>query len=443
MSKKSRRHRSHPHERKRKQQQSQPAYDWELPFPPLGPEDRLSTFVDYSDFIPGYDEFVAEMGKEAFEEEMDYFYFFLGHSALLAGQPEFQDVRLGLDPYDFLVYAASDFLIDLVNKKGELFDPAGGYVEPYEHILQHAMRRYLTSRLRADLRHRARRTARRRRGTGIGSIASAVEIALDDEGIPAMVITLLPQLFSTAIVQSVLDQAERFDQDWEERDRSLDRWMEQIAAADFDQPADGAIERLVAAGRRALPQVAHLFYNMDLEYGGYPVDIALEIAARIPSQISLRFLVQALFDDNDWTSVRASELLVGMPELLCPYLAYALTVPGGPDWETALWGYTLLGKAHCPGAFELLVDGLSYQGESPDDAEIGQTSAVEGLLVLGEERAIPILHDYLRDLQADLRTRDELLYLLLEHEGGHPWGAQIAGDLTRDTLPESETEDAT
>ncbi len=424
----------HTHSRKREQQQPpQPAFDWRLPFPPLGPDDRLSNLIDYREITPGYDEFVAEMGKEAFEEQMDYFYFFLGNSERLTDEPEFQNVKLGLDPYDFLVYAAFDFLTAMVDKKGSIWDPEGGLVEPYEHIVQHATSRYLTPALRADLKQKARRTARRRRGTGIGSMADAVEIALDDEGIPTMIITLLPQLFSNALVQGVLDQAERFEQDWEERDRSLDRWMEQIAVADF-QPAEEAIEKLVAAGTSALPHIVHLFYDLALEYDDYPVVAALETAARIPCQLSLHLLTQALFEAIGRTSDRAAELLAGLPDLTCPYLAYALTIPGGPEWQPALWGYSLMGKARCPGAFDLLVDGLSYQGEKPLDAEGVQLSAAEGLLELGDELAIPVLHDYLRNPQADLRARGELLYILLEDEGGHPWGAQIARDLTPDTL---------
>jgi hypothetical protein len=427
--------------RHRQRRQAPLAYDWRLPYPPLRPEDRLSTIADYREIIPEYDRLAAEIGEAELEEELDYFYFFLGYSSRLADEPEFQDIELGLDPYDFLVYAATDLLIDVVDRKDSIFHPQGGYVEPYGHILHHALLRYLTPALRANLRHQARRTARRHRGTGISAMASAVEVALDDEGIPAMIITLLQQLFSKALIQHVLDQAERFEQDWEERDRSLDGWMEQIAAADFDRPAEPAVEGLAAAGPRALPHLCHLFYDLDLSYGDYPVVAALEIAARIPCQLSLRLLVQALFEDIGGTSERAAELLISLPDLLCPYLAYALTVPGGPDWETALWGYSLLGKARWPGTFDLLVNGLSYQGKQPLDAEDCQLSAAEGLLALEDERVIPLLHDYLRNPQADLGARDELLYTLLEDEGGHPWGAQIAGDLTSDTLPSLTPED--
>lgn len=430
---KRRRKRRRTHSR-RKQQQAQPAFDWRLPFPPLGPDDRLSSLVDYREITPGYDEFVAEMGKEALEEQLDYFYFFLGNSDRLTDEPEFQNVKLGLDTHDFLVYAAFDFLTDMVDKKGSIWGPEGGLVKPYEHIVQHAMSRYLTPALRSDLKRKARRAARRCRGTGIGSMANAVEIALDDEGIPTIIITLLPQLFSNALVQGVLDVGEQYEQDWEERDRSLDSWMEQIAASDFGQPADEAVEKLVGAGLRALPHLGHLFYDLDSEHGDYPVVAALEIAARIPCQLSLHLLTQALIEDIERATERTDELLAGLPDLICPYLAYALTVPGDPDWQTALWGYSLLGKARCPGAFDLLVNGLSYQGEKPLDAEAGQLSAAEGLVELGNERAIPVLHDYLRNPQADLQARGELLYTLLEHEGGHPWGAQIAEGLTPDTL---------
>ena len=49
-------------QRKQQQQQIQPDFDWRLPFPPLGPEDRLSSLVDYREITPDYDKFVAEMG---------------------------------------------------------------------------------------------------------------------------------------------------------------------------------------------------------------------------------------------------------------------------------------------------------------------------------------------------------------------------------------------
>jgi len=424
--------------RKQRQQTSSQTIDWQLPYPPLAPEDRMSAIMNYAEFVPGYDEFVAEMGKQAFEEQMDYFYFFLGNSDRLIDEPEFQDVELGIDPYDFVVFAAHDFLTDMAAEKGDIWSPEGGLVPPYDHIVQHAISRYLTPTLQADLKRRTRRTAHRCRGTGIGSMANAVKIELDDEGPPSTIVTLLPTLFSNALIQSVLDTAKQHERDWEERDRSLDRWMEQITAADFDQPAEQAIEKLAAAGQRAMPHIAHLFYGLELEYDEYPVITALELAARIPCQLSLRFLTQTLFDSGDWPADRAAELLSNMPDLACPYLTYALTVPGGPKWQVALQGYMLLGKLECPGTFDVLVDGLSYLGHSPHDPEVGQLSAAEGLLALGDEQAIPTLHDYLRNPQASLEARSELLYMLLEHDGGHPWGTQIAGDLTLDTLPSSE-----
>jgi len=429
-----RRHRARP--RPQRQQQTRPDF-WQSPFPSLEPEDRLSSLVDYRDIVADYDELVAEVGEETLQEHLDHFYFFLGSSNLLAEETEFQSVKLGIDPYDFLVYATFDFLTGVLDEKGSIWDPEGGLVKPYSHIVEHAISRYLTPALRKDLKRRCRRTARRLWGTSIGLMADAVEIALDDEGIPSIIITLLPHLFSSALVQSVLNMPEQFERDWEERDRSLDCWMEQIAAADFDQPAEEAIDKLVEAGTRAIPHLAHLFYDMDLDYDDYPIATALETVAFIPCQFSLHLLVEALLDDCDWSSEQAAELLAGMPDLACPYLAYALTVPGGPDWLTALWEYSLLGEMQCPGAFDILVEGLSYQGKSSYDSGVGQLSAAEGLLALGDERAIPILHDYLRNPQVDLTARDELLYLLLEDEDGHPWGAQIARDLTRGDLEEA------
>jgi hypothetical protein len=436
MTKKKRKRRRTHSRRGRQQAQSTP--NWKLPYPPLEPDDRLSRIMDYSEIIPGYDEFVAEMGVEDFEEQMDYFFFFVSHSSRLIDEREFRDVNLDLDPYDFLVSAAAEFLLGLVEEKGSLYDSDGGYIAPYDHILRYAMYRYLTPKLRDDLKRRAHRTSRRCRATGIGTMAAAVEIALDDEMIPDEATPFLMQLFSDAVVESVLNQGKQFDRDWEERDRSLDHWMEQIIAADWDRPVEEAVDRLASAGLRAMPQVAHLFYDTDLEYDDYPVMTALEIAARIPCQLSLRLLSQTLLEGDGWPSERVAELFPSMPDLVCPYLIYALTAPGGPEWEVALWGYSLLGETKCPDAFDILVDGLSYQGKSDYDPEIGQCSAADGLLALGDERAIPILHDYLRNPDADLGAQRELLYKLLEHEGGHPWGPQIAEDLTWDALSSQE-----
>lgn len=427
--KRKRRHRTRPRQRKRWEHSG---YDWQQPYPDLRPEDRLSSLSghSYRDMISGYDELVAEMGEEELVEMMDYYFFFLGRSSLLIDEPELENIDLHLDPYDFLVYATLDFVVSSVDEKQDLFDQeTRAYIEEYEHILSHTIQRHLTPPVLGNLRRRLRRIARRRRNTGIGSMADAVEIALSEQDVPFIIITLLQQLFSNALLQAGLDQSKHAKQAWEERDRSLDPWMEQVAAADLDHPADKAVEKLAQAGKRAMPHVAHLFYDSDLEYGDYPVDSALEIAAQIPCQLSLHILLQALFDNVGSSSELALDLLAEMPDLVCPYLAYALTIPGGPDWETAMFGYSLLGKTRCPGAFDLLVEGLSYQASDPADTETGQTYAAEGLLELGDERAIPILHDYLRDPQANAAAREELLYTLREEDGGHPWAPQVAGDL--------------
>ncbi len=432
-SRRKRRRRSSGSGKERRQQETPPIHEWRWPFPPLQPEDRLSTIMDYRDIVTDYDQIAAEVGEDVLQEELDYFYFFLTQSHHLTEEPEFKDVDPGIDPYDFLIYEAYDFFVKMKEDKFSIWAPEGGLVSPYEHIVMHAFSRYLTPRLHTNLKRRVRRIARRCRATGTGAMADAVAIAMEDEGISPLMITLLQQLFSKAILQGVLDLPEQHERDWEKRDRSLDSWMKKIANADFDQPANEAIEKLAAAGPRALPQVDRLFYDPDTEYyTDYPVVAAIEIAGRIPSQRSLRLLLEALLKGG---LEEAYEQLVKMPDLVCPYLAYALTVPDGPDWDTALWGYALLGKVKCPGALDLLVEGLAYQGEKPYEAEGIQLSAADGLLDLGDERAIPILHDYLRNPQADLGARDELLYKLTEHNGGHPWAVEIVGDLTPETLP--------
>jgi HEAT repeat protein len=211
--------------------------------------------------------------------------------------------------------------------------------------------------------------------------------------------------------------------------------MEQIVAADFDRPAEQAVEELAAAGARALPHLYHLWSDWNRGYEDYAVTTAFQTFARIPSQLSLWVLVQGLVDDDDWSSEEAAEQLAGLPDLACPYLLYALTAPGGPAWSLALWGYDVLAKARCPRAFELLVQGLWYQGEEPHLAEGIQMSASLGLMDLGDERAIPVLHEWLRDPQADLGARDELVYGLTVSRDGHPWTEEIVGNLTPETLP--------
>jgi hypothetical protein len=391
--------------------------------------------MDYREIVPGYDDFVAEFGKEGFDETMDELFFLLGHSSRLLVEPEFRDLSVPIAPHDFLVFEAAEVIHETFGKDESLFHPDGGYIAPYEHILRHAMHRYLTPALRTGLHRRARRVAHRHEGTALGLMATALQTGLDDEGIPRSIIGLLQKLFSDAILEAVLNQDERFETEWEERDRSLDPWMEEIAAADFDRPAERAVERLVAAGTRALPHLTHLFYDTDRGYDDYAVATAFEVFARIPSQLSLWVLVQGLLDDSDWSSEEAADRLAELPELTCPYLHYALTVPGGPEWLVALWGYDILAQARCSGAFELLREGLSHVGDSPYSAEGVQISAGSGLLELGDERAIPVLRDWLRDPKADVRARQELLYEITQHKGGHPWADEIAGDLTPDTLP--------
>lgn len=425
---------------RRDRRREQPSHDWDNPFPRLRREDRVSTLIDYRDIVPDYDAIVTEFGEEAFDERMDQLFFFLGHSARLLDEPEFRDASVDIDPHDFLVFEAADVVRKTVGNDESPFHPDGGYVEPYEHILRHAMHRYLTPALRSNLRRRARRVARRRKGTGIGAMASALQIAITDEGMPTLAISLLQKLFSDAILEAVLNHDEQWEREWEERDRSLDRWMEQIAAADFDRPAEQAVQKLAAAGTRALPHLTHLFIDTDRGYDDYAVATAFQIFGRIPSQLSLWVLVQGLLDDDDWASEEAADRLAELPRLACPYFHYALTVPAGPEWLVALWGYDVLARAQCPGAFELLVEGLSYvevQPETPhvDLAEGIQASAGSGLVELGDERAIPVLRDWLRDPQANLRAREELLYELVVFEGGHPWADDVVGDLTPETLP--------
>ncbi|MGD2144405.1 MAG: hypothetical protein PVF54_08005, partial [Anaerolineae bacterium] len=243
------------HRRKQPESAGERSYDWEKPLPELRAEDRLSTVLDYRDIVSDYESFAAEVGRETLQEQLDIFYFLLAKSARLLDEPEFSDAEVSIDPHDFLVFETADVLLDTLDDDQDVVPPQVGTTHLYDHILFHAMRRYLTPELRADLGRRAGRVARRRDGTAIGSMADAVEVALDDEGISVMVITLLLELFSESLIRRLANQEKRFEQEWENRDQSLDPWMEQIASADFDRPAEQAVEELVAAGPRALPHL--------------------------------------------------------------------------------------------------------------------------------------------------------------------------------------------
>jgi HEAT repeat protein len=266
-------------------------------------------------------------------------------------------------------------------------------------------------------------------------MADHVRIALEDEGLPAAIVGLFQRLFSNAILDGLRHHDEQVQREWAERDRSLDRWTDEIAAGDFDAPAERAVEALEAAGARALPHLVKLVYDEDRTYADYSVWTALEALARIPSQRSLSVLVGALLDDDDQVAIEIPSLLAAMPDLACPYVDYALTVPGGPDEWTTMMAHEVLVKARCPGAFERLVEGLSYQGESPDDAEGVQVGASFGLLELGDELAIPVLRSWLQDPKANELARYELLREITRSPDDCPWAKEVAGDLTLDTLP--------
>jgi len=409
--------------------------NWDDPYPYLRPADRVSNLMDHRELMADYDALAAEHGKGPVDDQLDYFYFFLGHSWRLLDEPEFEDASVEIDGYDFLLDEAMHLMVQLVEQDESLLDPEGGYAAPYSHILEHAMRRYVTPELRRDLSSRAERLARRREGSGIGTMADHLLIALEDEGIPAGIIGLFQRLFSNAILDGLRHHDEQVHHQWEERDRSLDRWMDEIAAGDFDHPAERAVEALVAAGTRALPHLVNLVYDEDRTYGDFSVWTALGALARIPSQRSLSVLVGVLLDDDDLVAIEIPGLLAQMPDLACPYVDYALTVPGGPDEWTTVLAHEVLVEAKCPRAFEHLVEGLSYQGESPDEAEAVQVGASFGLLEIGDRRAIPVLHSWLQNPEANGLARYELLREITRSPHDYPWAKEIAGDLTLDTLP--------
>lgn len=401
-------------QRRRKRTREQKAAPW----PELQPEDRVSSVVDLSQ-MPEYKEFAAEVGEEQFLEVMDYFFYFIGNSLELLEEPEFQGFQLPIEPYDFLVFEAYDYLMEtVIDGKQSIWQEDGFLDEPYGHIVTFGLRRYLIPEVRRELRRRVARIAARARESRTRAMANAVEIALDDVQIWPMMISMLEKLCSDTLIDRVLDMAEQFQRDWEGRDRSLDRWADEIRQASFDQPADEAVRQLVQAEEAALPVLTHMYYDEEYEWGDYPLLAAVEALGQIPSQLSLSILVQTLIEDGDSAAEVAFESLSNMRDLACEYFHYALTRPE-PKWEVELYGYHFLGEARCEEAFELLQRGLQR------DEAIAQISAWEGLLALGDRRAIPVLRDFLRSDKANEDAKDELLYMLQEHEGGHPWAGEI------------------
>lgn len=442
------RHRKRPDKRRKKQKQEQQArhrrqtwqrsgYRGGFPsplsmlevWPELSPTDRLSSFMDYRTIIPDYDQAVAEMGKEEADELLDYFFYFLMQSWTLANEPELADFYFPIDPYDFLIYETHELIMDLVDQgqfDAEAFYGTDENPNPrFDHIIRHGLERHFTPRVQRGLKRRVQRIEAHNKGRVIGSIASAVALALEDFRLPPLIIALVVRLYSAALLDGVLNLPKQYKRDWEERDRRLDRWGEEICQGSFEQPAEEAVRRLIAAGERALPILADIIYERDYYYEDYPVLTALEIAGHIPCQRSLRMLLDALIEDIGAASELAFELLPTMPELACPYFRYALTRPKPLDWEIVMYGYPILGRARCEGAFDIIVQGLRYQGEDDFSTESIQCSAWESLLELGDPRAVPVLLDYLRDEAANEGAKEELLHVLATSKDKYPLAQEI------------------
>jgi len=362
---------------------------------------------------------VAEVGEEEFREVMDYFFYFISNSVELLDEPELKGYQLPVDPYDFLIFEAYDYLLEtVIEKKQSIWQEDGSLDEPYHHIVACGLQRYLTPDVRHQLRRRVARIAARTKGTFTGEMASTVEIALDDEQMSPMMISMLEKLCSDTFIDRVLDLPEQLGRDWEGRDRSLDRWADEIRQASFDQPNDEAVRQLAEAGKAALPVLVHMYFDEGYDWGDYPLLAAIEALGQIPSQLSLHVLVQTLIEDGNGESVAAFESLSNMRDIACEYFHYALTKPE-PKWEIELYGYQFLGKAGCEDAFDLLEHGLKR------DEAVAQMSACDGLLALGDRRAIPLLRDFLRSEEADGDAKDELLYALQQRDEAPPWADEI------------------
>ncbi len=406
-----------------------------LPFPAgrrsepavLEPEEKLSNLVDYADLVAGYDELVAALGEERARDGLDRFHYLLVTSGELVSEREFADLGWQLDPYDYIVYGFYDRYTRMWQEEGTALERAfGPSLEDVDvwHMVADALRRYLTSRMRREVGRRARVLAKRQPETIAAAQADAVRMALNDPRTEPEAIGILVETMRRSLLFALMELPERIEQDWQARDRSLDRSMEALRQADAEHPAEEAVEELRRAGAAALPHLMRLYHDEALRCGDYPLRTALELLGSVPSGQSLFALTEAMADCPEDTRWIAGRLAANMPDRACDYYHYLLSAPSLPAPYLIIVGQWVLVTARCPQAFPVVAGLLHYRSADVEAEEAVQVVAWEALLAIKDREAIPLLREYLRDEQANARSR-ELLREALNDERGRMWRDEV------------------
>ena len=400
------------------------------PWPPAGwprlrPEDRLSTHADYYTIVPNYAELVAAEGEARARESMDYLFYFLNTSYELLAEREFEGWRWPLDPHDYLVYELYAYLeaAETGESQGlgpDLADPLA------RHLIADGIGRYDTPAVRRDLARRARRLARRRAGTVTATQAQAVAMVMEEGSVAPMTVGLLVESFRQAALAAVLDLPDLLDREWEERDRNLDRWLVALRRADAEHPAAEAEARLQEAGPRAMPQVAHVFYDPTYGCDDEPLRAALRVAATAGVPQSLWMLRQAIVDCPGLAHWAAEALVAYQPERASAYFRCLLTGPQPLHPRLAGQGLWVLAAARAPEAFELARRCLDYRADDAAETESVQVAAWEALLALDDPAAAPVLRAYLAGEGASRGAQEQLVQALHARQGPGWWRQVIA-----------------
>ena len=389
-------------------------------WPELGPEQRVSTYVDYGTLMARNPELVAAAGEARVRESLDYYFYFLNTSYELLNEPEFQDLRWPLDPRDYLVY---DLYRHIQTLGGEELDGLGPALDDPQmlHMVKDGLKRHLTPQMRYQIERRARSLARRRAGSVRAAQAQAVEMAMANPSTDPLLVGLLIESFRRSLLEAVLDLPDHIEREWEERDRGLDRWQDLLLEGQPGPALDEAIARLKEAGPRALAQVQHIYYDLERDCDDEAFRAVMAVAAGIPSPTSFWLLRETLVYCPLLRAWAGAQLAAQMPDLACAYFRYLLTGPEPAEAQLAATGLRVLVAANCPEAYGLAEAALHYRVEDAAQTESVQVAAWQALLALRNPAAIGALRDYLGDEQANPAAKEELIEALERH----PWREQI------------------
>ncbi|MGQ9684385.1 MAG: hypothetical protein ACUVX9_17805 [Anaerolineae bacterium] len=391
--------------------------------PRLTKEERLSSYVDYALLLPNYADLEAAEGEERARDILDYLFHYLGLSIELLDEPEFADLQWPLNPHDYLVYELYHHILSqgwdrLDGLTSELRD------ERVEHMVHDGLRRLLVGDLRREIRSRAQRLSARV-GAGVLQLeAQAVATALGELDIDPMAISALVESLRRALVDAAADLPERIEREWEERDRSLDGWLEAIRRPGSSTVRQEAIRRLQEAGRAALPLVAHMYHDLDYTCHDEPLQAALQVAAAIPDPQSLWFLSEAMRDCAGLAGWAASQMAANMPAEAAAYWRFLLTEPAPTDPCVAANALIAASAARLPEAYDLALLGLEYKAADPSATEAVQVAAWRALLDLDNPDAGQRLRDYVESDEASPTARDQLVQALVS-EPQEGWRADI------------------